>query len=456
MIAFLLALAASTQAGDDADWPHYMHDVQRSGVTQHALPERLEPAWTHVFDRTPVPAWPGPARWDGYNKIHDLEDRMIFDVVNQPVADRHAVYVGSVAEDRVLALDWKDGSRRWVHYTEGPVRLAPSVVGEQITFGSDDGCIYTVRARDGELVWKRRVAPLDRRVMGNGRLISLWPVRSSVVDASGLRIAAAGVFPWHGVHLTAFDPTTGELVWRTTVTDLPSQGYLLASKTKLYVPTARAKPVVFGLEDGQLLYKIEGGAGGTYALLVGDSLVYGPGKTGELSLSDDDEPDQLASFRGTHMIVHQGIAYLHTKTRLSALDRERYLELGREMRTLRTERAAVAKTLKELPEEDVEARSAAQQAIQELGTKIDARGRQQRTCILWDVPCDAPFALILAGEDLFAGGRDAVWRMARADGALRAKLPAVGRVYGLAAANDHLLASTDAGHLIAYRAPEER
>ena len=92
--------------------------------------------------------------------------------------------------------------------------------------------------------------------------------------------------------------------------DLPAQGYLLASSSRLYVTTGRERPVIFDSRNGRKLYQVKGGGGGTYALVTGDMLLYGPGKTGEMSVFKSNRKDQLASFKGNQMIVTPKVSYL--------------------------------------------------------------------------------------------------------------------------------------------------
>jgi len=43
------------------DWPTYMHDRNRSGVTAERLELPLARSWTFQTADKPEPAWPGPA-----------------------------------------------------------------------------------------------------------------------------------------------------------------------------------------------------------------------------------------------------------------------------------------------------------------------------------------------------------------------------------------------------------
>ena len=84
------------------------------------------------------------------------------------------------------------GSRRW----PGKSKLY---------FASDDGYLYCLQAADGSLVWKFRGGPSDRKMLGNERLISMWPARGAPVIADGKIYFAAGIWPFMGIFLHALD-----------------------------------------------------------------------------------------------------------------------------------------------------------------------------------------------------------------------------------------------------------
>ena len=138
-----------------ADWPTYQHDNARSGVAGEALSAPLHERWVHEAAHAPDPAWPPPAKQDFWHDLTKLVPRVIYDRAFHPVIVGDTLYFGSSADDAVYALDAGTGEPRWVFAgAEGPVRLAPTVTGGRAYFGSDDGCVYCVRADDGELVWK--------------------------------------------------------------------------------------------------------------------------------------------------------------------------------------------------------------------------------------------------------------------------------------------------------------
>ena len=221
-----------------ADWPTYMHDNSRSGRTEAPLPEKLVLQWTYHARRGPSAAWPPPAKHDLFHKKTDLKPRVIFDRAFHVVTVGDGVYFGSSSEDTVCRLDAATGTLDWTFHTEGPVRLAPSVADGKVYFGCDDGFVYCLRAETGQLVWKTHAAPQSLRIPGNGRIISLWPVRTGVVVASGQVHLTAGLFPIQGVYQCRLDAGTGKVLERTKI-KRSAQGYPERRGSRLFSPTGR-------------------------------------------------------------------------------------------------------------------------------------------------------------------------------------------------------------------------
>lgn len=429
-----------------ADWPTYRADYARSGVSADPIPSRVSEAWTWKSVHPPRPAWQGEAKWDGWNKVYDMKPRQIFDRAFHVVVSGNRVYFGSSSDDQVHCLDAASGRQVWTFHTEGPVRLAPSIQDGRIYFGSDDGCVYCLKSDSGEVIWKTRATPVDRRIPGNGRIISVWPVRTSLVVQDGKVFTTAGMFPSEGVHLLALDALTGAERWRQVQTDLPAQGYLLASRTRLYVPAGRDNPAVCDLQNGKRVRVVEG-SGGTYALLTDDLLVFGPGKTGQLGAVEEGRSDQLATFQGNHMIVTATRSYLHSDTEITALDRARFLELARERKRLAVEQGSLVKKLKGLekkaaPEAE---RDAVKSQLADLGKRIDEATQGMDRCQVWHTPSTWPDCLILGGETLVAGGKGEVAAVHAADGSVAWRQKVQGRAYGLATSSGAVFVSTDEG-----------
>ena len=193
-----------------------MGDDARSGVSAENLKLPLEQSWVHQPLLAPRPAWRGPAKRDMYNKVGLLKNRQLFDHAFHVIADAKHVYFGSSADDQVHCLDLNSGEERWSFFTEGPVRFAPVANEGSVYFGSDDGYVYCVDATTGKLRWKFYGHPegrADRNLLGNRRLIPMWPVRGGPTLHNGVIYFAAGLWPEEGIFVHGVDAKTGVAVW---------------------------------------------------------------------------------------------------------------------------------------------------------------------------------------------------------------------------------------------------
>src|SRR5690606_25671939 len=145
-----------------ADWPQWRRDAARSGASEEELPAAPGLVWV-VELAPPSPAWP------------ETQGKLQFDRLYEPVLSGKTLFVPSMVEDRLIAIDTETGKARWSYFVDGPVRFAPAVWRDRVFFVSDDGWLYALHTEDGSLLWKFRGGPSDRKVLGNDRLISMWP-----------------------------------------------------------------------------------------------------------------------------------------------------------------------------------------------------------------------------------------------------------------------------------------
>lgn len=403
-LLWLFCVAAVTSTAADAnDWPTYCHDIARSGVTSEVVRVPLNEGWVFQARHAPQPAWdsPDPDHFANPGAGFGALRRLRFDDAFHVAVVDGAVYFGSSVDNKIYCLDASSGRVRWTRITGGPIRLAPSVADGRVFVGSDDGWVWCLRADDGSVIWKRRAAPEDRRVLGHGKMISLWPVRTGVLVDGDVAYFGAGIFPAEGIFLHAVRVDDGREIWRNDAcgedpqSRVSPQGYLLASKTTLYAPTGRISPAAFERRSGRLLYEAYfRQAGGTYALLADQDIYTG---TEKIVAYRGKSGDEMATFQGEKMVIAGNTAYLAGKGQLTALDRK--------TRTAR-----------------------------------------------WTVACPDNQALILAGDTLLAGGAGRVVAIGTACGKVLWKGAVKGSAKGLAVAAGQLLVSTDRGTIHCFRA----
>jgi len=198
-LAVILVVAASA-ASLAEDWPTYRFDSARSGITTEQVKPPLTLCWVYQPRHAPKPAWgePNPRPVGGWHGLTE-QRRMHFDDAFHVAVSGGAVYFGSSADGKVYALDAQTGKQRWSTRTGGPVRLAPSVWQDKVYVGSDDGYVYCLGGSDGGEQWKFRAAPREQKVLGSGDMVSMWPVRTSVLVDDGVAYFGAGIFRAVGV-----------------------------------------------------------------------------------------------------------------------------------------------------------------------------------------------------------------------------------------------------------------
>ena len=235
------------------DWPMWRHDSGRTGVTATELPASLTLSW--VRDLPPI----APA-------YHS--SRLQFDAGYEPIVAGGKLLVASSLTDSVTAYEASSGRETWTVRTNGPIRFAPAVWNDSVCFGSDDGHLYCVELQTGKLRWKYRAVPSERRLLGNRRLISVWPVRGGPVVVDGRVYFAAGVWPFEGVFVYSLDIDSGDVIWRNdrlgylfgqqphntqAIGGLAPQGYLVIKDDELIVPCSTAYPARLNRHNGELI-----------------------------------------------------------------------------------------------------------------------------------------------------------------------------------------------------------
>lgn len=238
------------------DWPMWGGNSHHTFVSGEELPESMALVWSSE-QSTPDSAWP------------TNQAKLKFDAAPSPVIADGTVFIPSTVTDSLTALDLASGQKRWIYYCNGPVRFAPVYANGKIYFGSDDGIVYCLEAKTGRLLWSFRGGPHDRKLLGNDRFISMWPVRGAPVISEGKLYFAAGIWPFMGIFIYALDAETGKVVWNNSGTGsmyikqqhgspafagVAPQGYMTIAQDKLLVPGGRTVPAVFSLNDGQFLY----------------------------------------------------------------------------------------------------------------------------------------------------------------------------------------------------------
>ena len=254
----IILLSACFSAQGNSDWPLWRHDDNRSGCTPEQLADHLFLQWQVTYTAR-EPVWDDPLN----------RDMMKFDRIFEPIVAGDKVFIGFNDQDKVIALDADTGEELWSFYADGPVRLPLAFNKGKLFFTSDDGYCYCLDAGNGTLAWKRLLAPSDHKLLGNKRLISMWPARGGIVIRNDIIYTAASIFPLMGTFIYALDAATGDVIWKNEGTGskyilqphrspafayVAPQGAFTISGDKLLVAGGRSVPAAFDLKTGQELY----------------------------------------------------------------------------------------------------------------------------------------------------------------------------------------------------------
>ena len=425
MLTGCLLAAALAATAACAEWPMYKADAARSGVTAEGLRFPLAAKWIYAPGGPPAPAWPEPGK-----ELH----RMDYDYAFQPVIAGGCVYFGSSADDTVRACDAATGVLKWRFTTGGPIRFAPAVADGRAYVASDDGMLYCFAAKTGKVLWRFRAGRDEAQLLGNGRMISRWPLRSGVLVMDGRVYFTAGMWPTQGVYVYALDAVTGKKIWcndssgnifinlphcgSSGFSGVAPQGYLLATKDVLLVPTGRSVPAAFDRRTGRLLHYDPATStkdGGAWATLA-DGVCYNPANPSwwySTAFIGEAQP------RSGDGMIGYAIASGRATVRLG--NRYRALFAGGMMY------AAVVN-------KDIEA--------------VDVKAGKRRK---WSFPHPGRvYCLAKAGPALLVGGKDGVTALDAATGKQIWHAATKGQVRGVAVAGGRLVAATSAGTLVCF------
>ncbi|MCA9187343.1 MAG: PQQ-binding-like beta-propeller repeat protein, partial [Planctomycetales bacterium] len=218
------------------DWPTWRFDTARSATTTEQLPDELHLQWSWQLPQL-QPAWPE-------------DERLEFDAHYEPVVAGGIVFVASPLNHSVSAYDLQSGDRRWRFFADGPVRFAPVCANGRVYVGADDGCLYCLAAESGNVLWKFKGAPSNRMVIGNERLISVWPVRGAPFLQDGKLYFTIGVWPFEGTLLYEVDAETGRELRVIDLDDHSPQGYLATNGQTIVIPGGRSRAFLVDITSG--------------------------------------------------------------------------------------------------------------------------------------------------------------------------------------------------------------
>ena len=421
----LFLLLAALAFGED--WPAFRRDVQRSATTSEALEFPLERAWSYQSAQPPAPAWPPPH--------FILLNRLDFDYAPQPVAAENVICFGSSSDDTVRALNLETGKLRWNFITGGPVRIAPQIADERVFFASDDGSAYCVDLRSGELIWKFNAAPNSEQYLGNGRMISRWPIRTGVLVDNGIAYFAAGIWATEGVFVYALEAETGREIWCNDTADYAGVDF------NTLLTTENRSELRHGVHDGDFGFY---GLTPQGSLAVTDDVLLIPNgynstagierATGQLLFANPKAGSGGSWIRTEGEAFYTMYRHRNNRVLLMKCDEQTGERVGMQQHGIFNPATLPLKPT----QEEWWTHSAGQTSI----VVRDGRPLSRNA-----------YALALAGEHLILGGDGYVAAIVPETDSEVWREPVDGKVYGLAIADGRVIATTDSGEVTCFGGP---
>jgi len=202
-------------------WTSPRGNARRSSSAACDIPDDVKLVWSNQIVG---PTKEGTVRrdWRSY-----LNSRLTAAVVAGGMA-----IVGDIDHNEIIAVDVKDGGVQWRFLTGGRVDSAPTLHKGICLVGDHTGCVYAIKIKSGELIYKLRIAPAEKRMLSYGKMESVWPVIGGVMVADGKAYASAGRTQGSdgGLVIRAFTPETGKPLWAKALPQ--SGGGLIEKKPK--------------------------------------------------------------------------------------------------------------------------------------------------------------------------------------------------------------------------------
>jgi len=314
-ITILLYFICVASTGQYHNWSMWRYDHNRSASTPEQLADQLYLQWQVEYSPR-IPVWDDPLN----------QNLMQFDRIFEPVVADNKLFIGFNDQDKVVALDINSGRELWHYYADGPVRLPLAVNKDRIYFTGDDGYCYCLDSGDGSLVWKRLLAPSNNKLLGNKRLISMWPARGGIVIKDDIIYTAASIFPLMGTFIYALDAATGNIIWKNEGTgsnyilqphrspafaDVAPQGCFTISGNILLVAGGRSVPAAFDIKTGNELYyqlSASGKTGGAFTS-SNDRVFFNHHRERKTSMYDSKIGNKLFPYAGEYPVVDGDTIY---------------------------------------------------------------------------------------------------------------------------------------------------
>ncbi|MBM4075306.1 MAG: serine/threonine protein kinase [Planctomycetes bacterium] len=261
IVAVPIVNAQESKLSRSTSWASFRHDLEQTGVASSTLPDKLELLWevtlgeqivataAIVGEDVFVPCLSGELVclkrktgekvW-GYKTVENVDKNSFAPgFKSSPSVVGDSIYLGD-EEGTFHAIDRTTGKGRWKFPTGGEIYSSAAVLDGKVIFGSYDNSLYCLNEADGSRVWKFETQGY---------------VHCAPAIAGGMAFIAGC-----DEHLRGIDVATGQ-----QKVELPLETYLIASPAVvgdiLYVGTYGSEVVAVNWKKREILWRYSAGQG---------------------------------------------------------------------------------------------------------------------------------------------------------------------------------------------------
>ncbi|MCC5849470.1 MAG: PQQ-binding-like beta-propeller repeat protein [Verrucomicrobia bacterium] len=204
-------IPGGVQEAAPADWPTFRGNAQRGAWRPVNGPSALEKAWETTIEL--------PAVDEGMRQAWVFNSN-VFGRLTPPVADAGGVLVADVDGQQLHRFSLRDGRKLWSLDLGARVNAPPTLAGGVAFAGTADGSVHAIHLESGEIIWTFLAARADRLIQVFHQIENSHPVLTSPILHDGTLYVAAGRHGRadDGIKVWALNPADGSIRGRQTVT----------------------------------------------------------------------------------------------------------------------------------------------------------------------------------------------------------------------------------------------
>ncbi|MGB0581509.1 MAG: PQQ-binding-like beta-propeller repeat protein, partial [Limisphaerales bacterium] len=156
----------------ESNWSGFRGGPSRSSSSDSVINSEPKELWSVKVAKATKPGTVS-RDWEAY-----LNSRLTAPVISEQVS-----IVGDMDHNELIAVNLKTGKEAWRHTLGARMDTPPTLHRGICLVGDHTGYVTALKVKTGELVYRLRIAPEERRMISYGKIESVWPVIGGVLVA---------------------------------------------------------------------------------------------------------------------------------------------------------------------------------------------------------------------------------------------------------------------------------